>query len=143
LLDVRSIKCAERRVTFGRLPFGLAFAFAFACTLLFTACSRSALRPAATPAPHATSVRSAAQLPGGGTTIFPHYRVVAFYGAAGVPALGVLGQGAPNVAAAKLLTQAHAYAPFGRPVLPAFELIATVVQQVPGAKRSATRRQQS
>jgi hypothetical protein len=91
------------------------------------------LRPAATPAPYATSVRSAAQLPGGGATIFPHYRVVAFYGAAGVPALGVLGQGAPSAAAAKLLTKAHAYAPFGRPVLPAFELIATVVQQEPGA----------
>jgi hypothetical protein len=121
-------------VTFGRLPFGPAFAFA--CTLLFTACTRSALWPAATPAPHAsnaTLMTNAAQLPGGGTTLFPHYRVVAFYGAAGVPGLGVLGQGAPRAAAAKLLTQAHAYAPFGRFILPAFELIATIVQQEPGA----------
>ncbi len=94
------------------------------------------MRPAETPAPHASklgSVRSAAQLPGGGTTIFPHYRVVAFYGAAGTPGLGVLGQGAPSAAAAKLLKQASAYAPFGRPVLPAFELIATVAQRDRGA----------
>jgi hypothetical protein len=102
-------------VTFGRLPF--APAFAFACALLFMACTRSALRPAATPAPQ--------QLPRGGTRVFPHFRVVAFYGYAGVPGLGVLGQGAPSAAGAKLLTQAHAYAPFGRPILPAFELIAT------------------
>jgi hypothetical protein len=94
------------------------------------------LRPATTPVPHASNAElltSAVQLPGGGTTIFPHHRVVAFYGAAGVPGLGVLGKGAPTSAAAKLLTQAHAYARFGRPILPAFELIATVVQQEPGA----------
>ncbi|GAC1552062.1 MAG: hypothetical protein NVS3B16_26800 [Vulcanimicrobiaceae bacterium] len=48
------------------------------------------------------------QLPRGGTTLFPHYRVVAFYGAAGVPGLGVLGQDAPDAAAAKLLVRAHA-----------------------------------
>lgn len=117
----------------GRLPFALASAFA--CTVLFTACSTSELRPAATPAPHASnarSVRTAVQLPSGGTTIFPHYRVVAIYGAAGVPGLGVLGQGPPSAAAAKLLTVARAYAPFGRPILPAFELITTVVQQEPG-----------
>lgn len=75
-------------------------------------------------------------MPGGGTTIFPHYRVVAFYGGAGVPALGVLGQGSTSVVAAKLLTQARAYAAFGRPVLPAFELIATIAQREPG--RSGT-----
>jgi hypothetical protein len=110
-------------VTFGRSPF--APAFAFACALLFMACTRSALRRAATPAPQ--------QLPRGGTRVFPHFRVVAFYGYAGVPGLGVLGQGAPSAAAAKLLTQARAYAPFGRPILPAFELIATIVQHEPGA----------
>ena len=68
----------------------------------------------------------------GGTTLFPHYRVVAFYGGAGMPALGVLGQGSPKAVAAKLLTQARAYASFGRPVLPAFELIATIAQREPG-----------
>jgi hypothetical protein len=73
------------------------------------------------------------QLPGGGTTIFPRDRVVAFYGAGGVSGLGVLGQGTPSAMAVKLLAQARAYAPFGRPVLPAFELIATVVQAAPGA----------
>lgn len=64
----------------------------------------------------------------GGSRLFPHFRVVAFYGAAGVPGLGVLGIGTPDSAAAKVLAVSRRYAPFGRPVLPALELVATVVQ---------------
>jgi hypothetical protein len=73
------------------------------------------------------------QLPRGGRRIFPTYLVVAHYGTAGTAALGVLGEGTPAQAAARLLKAA---APFvkasGRPVLPAFELIATVAQRKPG-----------
>ncbi|HEX3465967.1 MAG TPA: hypothetical protein VHS78_18105 [Candidatus Elarobacter sp.] len=60
--------------------------------------------------------------------IFPAYRVVAYYGTAGDPALGVLGAGSPDEAGRRLLQQAKAYARGGRRVLPAFELIATTAQ---------------
>lgn len=120
-----------------------ALALAFACIglLLLAACdgsTKSTATPAPAPAPPGkpsaqAATAAPAQLPGGGTALFPHSRVVAFYGAAGVPGLGVLGQGSPDAVAQKLETQARAYAPFGRPVLPAFELIATEVQQAAGA----------
>ena len=73
------------------------------------------------------------ELPGGGTTIFPHSRVVAYYGAAGTGALGVLGAGSPDVVAPRLVAQAKAYSAFGRPVIPAMELIATEATSDPGA----------
>lgn len=69
-----------------------------------------------------------ALLPGGGRTIFPNRRVVAYYGTADDPALGVLGHGSPDEAGQRLLRQARAYERPGRPVLPAFELIATIAQ---------------
>lgn len=71
-------------------------------------------------------------LPRGGRTILPDFRVVAFDGAPQTAALGVLGEGTPAQAAARLETQAEAYARPGRPVLPAFELITTVAQADPG-----------
>ncbi len=67
-------------------------------------------------------------LPGGGRTIFPGSRVVAYYGTADDPALGVLGHGSPADAGLRLLHQARAYDRPGRHVLPAFELIATIAQ---------------
>jgi hypothetical protein len=70
-------------------------------------------------------------LPLGGTRIFPDHRVVAFYGAPGTDRLGILGIG-PQRAAAKLLKQASKYERSRRPVLPAFELIATVASGHPG-----------
>ena len=73
------------------------------------------------------------QLPRGGRRIFPKFLVVAHYGTAGTAALGVLGEGTPAVAAARLLKAAAPFAKAsGRPVLPAFELIATVAQRKPG-----------
>lgn len=77
----------------------------------------------ATPAPH-----SERTLPNGGRVIFPNYRVVAYYGTADDPGLGVLGVGSPDEAGRRLLKQAGAYAVRGRPVLPAFELIATMAE---------------
>jgi hypothetical protein len=66
------------------------------------------------------------QLPRGGRTIFPHNRVVAFYGAPQDRQLGALGIGSPDHAARRLAAQARPYARKTRPVLPAMELIVTV-----------------
>src|SRR5688572_3663371 len=52
---------------------------------------------APTPAPSPSGPPAPlAQLPLGGRTIFPAYRVVAYYGTAGNPVLGVLGEGTPE-----------------------------------------------
>jgi hypothetical protein len=58
--------------------------------------------------------------------------VVAFYGAAGTPLLGVLGRGSPERAAAAIERQAAAYAAYGRRVQPAMELLATIAQRAAG-----------
>jgi hypothetical protein len=71
-------------------------------------------------------------LPGGGRRIFPDYRVVAFYGAPQDDALGALGIGTPDEAAARLRKVARGYARKSRPVLPAFELISTIAANAPG-----------
>jgi hypothetical protein len=73
------------------------------------------------------------ELPGGGRSFFPERRVVAFYGAPQDDALGILGIGPPSLAAKRLRRQARPYARGGRPVLPAFELIAVVASGAPGA----------
>jgi hypothetical protein len=72
------------------------------------------------------------QLPRGGRVIFPGHRVVAYYGAPQNQELGVLGIGTPEEAARKLLAQARLYNRPGRPVQPAFELIATIAHAAPG-----------
>jgi hypothetical protein len=77
--------------------------------------------------PEASPEPRPAELPRGGRTILPGKRVVAFYGAPQDRELGVLGIGSPRLAARKLERQARPYARPGRPVLPAFELIAAIV----------------
>jgi hypothetical protein len=72
------------------------------------------------------------QLPLGGRRIFPDYRVVAFYGAPQSHELGALGIGSPDAAARRLRRQARPYARKTRPVMLAFELIATVANADPG-----------
>ena len=47
--------------------------------------------------------------------------------------MGILGTASPQHMLPKLLHQAQAYAPYGEPVIPAFELIAVVAQRSPGA----------
>lgn len=88
--------------------------------------------PAASPLPAVAPPHP--QLPRGGYRIFPRFLVVAHYGTAGTGALGVLGEGSPAQAAARVV---RAAAPFarasGRPVLPAFELISSIAQRAPGA----------
>ena len=67
-----------------------------------------------------------AELPRGGRTILPDYRVVAYYGAPQDDELGILGIGKPATAVKKLEKQAKPYARKTRPVMPALELIAVV-----------------
>jgi hypothetical protein len=82
--------------------------------------------------PEASAEARPAQLPRGGGTILPDRRVVAFYGAPQDRELGVLGIGSPAKAARRLERQARPYARRGRPVLPAFELIAAIVTNEAG-----------
>lgn len=83
------------------------------------------------PAPSHQPQPKPAQLPLGGTTIFPAYRVVAYYGTAGNPTLGVLGEGSPDAMLPKLRTAARGFGG-GRKIQVAYELIASVAQAGPG-----------
>ena len=71
------------------------------------------------------------QLPGGGRSLLPDRRIVAFYGAPQAEELGQLGIGTPASAARRLARQARAYRRPDRPVLPAMELIAVVAAAHP------------
>jgi hypothetical protein len=73
------------------------------------------------------------QLPGGGRRLFPDRRIVAYYGNPQDEQLGALGIGTPAQAARRLRRQAKGYGRASRPVLPAFELIATVANAHEGA----------
>ncbi|MGH2618536.1 MAG: hypothetical protein ACRDJC_25170 [Thermomicrobiales bacterium] len=67
--------------------------------------------------------------------LLPEYRVVTFYGHPHDPAMGIVGEHAMTDLAAMLRQEAANYAAAdpSRPVIPAFEVIATVAQRVPGA----------
>lgn len=71
-------------------------------------------------------------LPGGGRSILPGRMVVALCGAPQDDGLGALGIGSPDQAGRKLLRQAAAYRTRRIKVLPAMQLIATVVNRDPG-----------
>jgi hypothetical protein len=73
------------------------------------------------------------QLPGGGQVLFPMRRLVALYGDPGTPSLGVLGQQDLQASIARARRVAAAYRALSHvPVVPAFEIIATVAQAHPG-----------
>ncbi len=73
------------------------------------------------------------ELPGGGITLFPGRRFVAFYGSPITFRLGLLGEQGPEQAMERLRPHLADYQlAGGDPVLPAFELIATVADSVPG-----------
>lgn len=90
-----------------------------------------------------TTARAAAppELPLGGRRIFPNHTVVAFYGAPQHEELGTLGIGKPAAAGRRLERQARPYRRAGRPLLPAFELIATIAQSAPGDDADHSQRQ--
>lgn len=71
------------------------------------------------------------ELPGGGRTIVPGRKVVAFYGHPGDDNLGALGVGSPASMSKKLVAQARPYNTRRRPVLPAMELISTLARDTP------------
>jgi len=101
-----------------------------------SASASASAAPSASPTSSPTP-KPEAQLPRGGRTIFPQYRVVAYYGTASTPALGVLGEGSADAAAAKLAAAAKPFVAAGkRPVLPALELIVTIANDSPGADGS-------
>jgi hypothetical protein len=71
-------------------------------------------------------------LPLGGRQIFPAYRVVAYYGSTGGPALGVLGESSPDGIVPRLRQAAAPFATPGRRIQIAFELIVQVADRHPG-----------
>jgi hypothetical protein len=87
-----------------------------------------AARPATTVAVTTTTAPPPPELPRGGRQLFPRYRVVGFYG---MQNLDVLGAGPPDVVAQRLLEVARPYARPGRPIMPMFELIATIAHPFP------------
>jgi hypothetical protein len=89
--------------------------------------------PAARLASRLTVAETGRQLPGGGQLLFPGRRLVALYGHPGTPGLGVLGQQNLSASVARARTLAAAYQRLsGVPVIPAFEIIATVAEASPG-----------
>ena len=73
------------------------------------------------------------QLPGGGQVLFPAHRLLALYGYPGTPALGALGQQSLSASIARIRAIAASYRALSSvPVVPAFEIIATVAQGSPG-----------
>jgi hypothetical protein len=73
------------------------------------------------------------QLPGGGQVVFPGRRLVALYGHPGTPGLGALGQQDLAQSVTRARQMAALYRPLSPlPVVPTFELIATVAEAAPG-----------
>jgi hypothetical protein len=76
------------------------------------------------------------QLPGGGQVLFPGHLLVALYGHPGAPALGALGQQDLQASIARARKVAAQYRTLSHvPVVPAFEIIATVAGARPGPDR--------
>jgi hypothetical protein len=99
--------------------------------LALRSCGGETTRPSSGPTAQAAA-KPVAELPRGGRRIFPDFRVVGFYGAPQDEQLGALGIGTPAAAGRRLERVARGYARKTRPVLPAFELIATIATAAPG-----------
>lgn len=75
------------------------------------------------------------ELPGGGTLLFPGRHLVATYGHPGIAPLGVMGEDDPEGAVKRAQEYVKQYEKFADdPVLPAFEIIASVAQAAPGPR---------
>jgi hypothetical protein len=89
--------------------------------------------PAAQLASRVAVAETGRQLPGGGQVMFPGRRLVALYGHPETPGLGVLGQQDLAASITRAKEMAAAYQPLSSvPVVPAFEIIATVAEASPG-----------
>jgi hypothetical protein len=79
------------------------------------------------------TARTGRQLPGGGQLLFPGRMLVALYGNPGSAALGVLGEQGIDASIERARQSAAAFDDLvDRPVVPAFEVIATIASSVPG-----------
>jgi len=77
------------------------------------------------------------QLPGGGQVLFPMRRLVVLYGHPGTPALGALGEQGLSASIARAKETAARYRRLSSvPVIPAFEIIATVAERSRGSDGS-------
>jgi hypothetical protein len=76
---------------------------------------------------------AAPELPGGGLTFFPGRRLIALYGNPTTSALGVLGEQGPEESVQRISEISIGYDADGVPILPAFEIIATVASSSSGA----------
>ncbi|QCB49722.1 hypothetical protein E5720_08755 [Rhodococcus sp. PAMC28707] len=123
--------------------YAAAAAAAVMALLLTAGCTAGAL--VAQPAPTTSDVSADSpdapeavvpepvELPGGGRQLFPGRRLVALYGHPGSPGLGALGEQGPDAAIDRVRHLAAQYQEFSDvPVVPTFELIATVAHQAPG-----------
>ncbi|WP_420098894.1 cell wall-binding repeat-containing protein [Corynebacterium sp.] len=73
------------------------------------------------------------RLPGGGQVMFPGRKIIALYGHANEPLLGVMGEQPPQDAVARAQRLAGEYEPTSDvPVIPSFEIIVTVAAEEPG-----------
>jgi hypothetical protein len=89
--------------------------------------------PAARLAARVAVAATGVQLPGGGQVLFPMHRLLALYGYPGTPQLGALGEQGLSASIGRISRIAAAYQPLSSvPVVPAFEIIATVAQASPG-----------
>ena len=94
----------------------------------------SASGPSTSRAAVAHPGRRPPQLPGGGTTLLPGHLLVALYGQPGTAGLGALGQQDTAASIQRIRSIAAQYASLSSaPVLPTFELIATVADSAAGA----------
>ncbi|MFC4852782.1 hypothetical protein [Actinophytocola glycyrrhizae] len=81
-----------------------------------------------------TVAATGGQLPGGGQVVLSGRRLVCLYGHPGTASLGVLGEQGVDAAVDRARQVAKEYEPFSDvPVVPAFEIIATVAQGSAGA----------
>jgi hypothetical protein len=93
----------------------------------------SGFGPASRLAARVAVAATGVQLPGGGQVLFPGHRLVALYGNPTTPYLGVLGEQDLPASITRAERVAAMYRPLSQvPVVPAFEIIATVAQGSPG-----------
>lgn len=87
--------------------------------------------------PRLSVARTGVQLPGGGQVMFPGRALVALYGHPGGRALGVLGEQGPKASVARAQRVVAPYdLLYNVPVVPTFEIIATVASGSAGADRN-------
>lgn len=79
------------------------------------------------------AVTSAPELPGGGLVFYPGRRLVALYGNPTTSALGVLGEQSAEESVRRIREIAQGYDADGVPILPTFEIIATVASASAGS----------